>query len=118
MMESGKPCRWKIFKMKRLVSSLASTVVEQGTRYLILVNPLMTTQIVSWPSEIDWQGVQNAIRCVLRYLHLLTNMVVSYELFDILLQHRPEVASSNKVKGFWSPGVSSSGDVMVVLDDP
>jgi hypothetical protein len=38
MMESGKPCRQKMFITKRLVSSLASTVVEQGMRCLILVN--------------------------------------------------------------------------------
>jgi hypothetical protein len=64
-----------------------------------------------------WQGVQNAIRYVSRCLHLLTNMAVRYELFDILLQHRPEGMSSNEVEGLYSSGVSSGRDVVVVLDD-
>jgi hypothetical protein len=44
-------------------------------------------------------------------------MAVRYESFDILSQRGPEVTSSNEVEGLRSPGVSSSGDVMVVLDD-
>jgi hypothetical protein len=44
-------------------------------------------------------------------------MVVRYESFDILLQHRPEVALSNEVEGLCSPGLSSGRNIMVVLDD-
>jgi hypothetical protein len=64
-----------------------------------------------------WQGVQNAVRCVSRCLRSLTNMTVRYESFDILSQRGPEVTSSNEVEGLRSPGVSSGGDVVVVLDD-
>jgi hypothetical protein len=63
-----------------------------------------------------WQGVQDAIGCVSRCLRSLTNMAVHYESFDVLSQRGPEVASSNEVEGLRSPGVSSGGDVMVVLD--
>jgi hypothetical protein len=63
------------------------------------------------------QGVQNAIRCVFGYLHLLTSTAVHDESFNILLQYGPEVILSDEVKGLHSPGVSSSGDVMVILDD-
>jgi hypothetical protein len=44
-------------------------------------------------------------------------MAVYYESFDILMQYRPEVMSSDKVEGLCSPRVSSSGDIVVVLDD-
>jgi hypothetical protein len=63
------------------------------------------------------QGVQNTVRYVFGCLHLLTSTAVHDELFDILLQCRPEVILSDEVKGLHSPGVSSSRDVMVVLDD-
>jgi hypothetical protein len=65
-----------------------------------------------------WQGVQDAVRCVSRCLHSLTNMAVHYESFNIFSQRGPEVASSNEVEGLHSPGVSSGGDVVVVLDGP
>jgi hypothetical protein len=45
-------------------------------------------------------------------------MAVRYKSFDIFSQHGPEVASSNEVKGLHSPGMSSGGDVVVVLDSP
>jgi hypothetical protein len=44
-------------------------------------------------------------------------MAVRYEWFDILSQRGPEVTSSDEVEGLRSPGVSSSGNVVVILDD-
>jgi hypothetical protein len=44
-------------------------------------------------------------------------MAVHYESFNILSQYGPEVILSDEVEGLHSPGVSSSRDIVVVLDD-